>query len=393
MKHILTIAFLFASVVLFSQSAEEKLKKSKADTEKEIEKLTKQLSAKTKAKQSESTQAALLHSRIEQRKKLINDTDIQIAITESEIEKKNKKINDIKFQINRLKEAYSELVVNIYTNRKKATWLMYVFASEDFSQAYRRLKYLQSYADVVVIQARKIEQTNQQLAKEIALLSDKMQELNNYKSERKQEIERLAQDEAAAKRILNKLKNEEAKLKKQLQRKNTELANLNKKIEELLKKEIAKDKSTGFSKLPVNVKLSADFVANRGRLPWPVSQGKITGSFGTRFHPVYKNIKIESKGIDISTVVGENVLATFDGVVVGVLPVAGMNMCVIVRHGEYLTIYCKLGSVNVKNGAAVKTGTVLGRVAARNDEDGPQLHFELCKEYTFLNPQLWLAKK
>ncbi|MDR2651016.1 MAG: peptidoglycan DD-metalloendopeptidase family protein [Prevotellaceae bacterium] len=393
MKNILTLVFLLTSIVAFSQSAEEKLKKSKADTEKEIEKLTKQITAKTKAKQSESAQAALLHSRIEQRKKLINDTDIQISITESEIEKKNKKINEIKYQINRLKEAYAELVVNIYTNRKKATWLMYVFASEDFSQAYRRLKYLQSYADVVVIQAKKIEQTNQQLAKEIALLSDKMQELNNYKLERKQEIERLAQDEAEAKKLLSKLKNEETKLKQQLQKKNTELANLNKKIEELLKKEIAKDKSTGFSKLPVNVKLSADFAANRGRLPWPVSQGKITGSFGTRYHPVYKNIEIESRGIDISTVVGEKVLATFDGVVAGVLPIAGMNLCVMLRHGEYLTIYCKLGSVDVKNGETVKAGTVLGRVAARNDEDGPQLHFELCKGFTLLNPQLWLAKK
>jgi septal ring factor EnvC (AmiA/AmiB activator) len=393
LKNILTLVFLLTSIVAFSQSAEEKLKKSKADTEKEIEKLTKQITAKTKAKQSESAQAALLHSRIEQRKKLINDTDIQISITESEIEKKNKKINEIKYQINRLKEAYAELVVNIYTNRKKATWLMYVFASEDFSQAYRRLKYLQSYADVVVIQAKKIEQTNQQLAKEIALLSDKMQELNNYKLERKQEIERLAQDEAEAKKLLSKLKNEETKLKQQLQKKNTELANLNKKIEELLKKEIAKDKSTGFSKLPVNVKLSADFAANRGRLPWPVSQGKITGSFGTRYHPVYKNIEIESRGIDISTVVGEKVLATFDGVVAGVLPIAGMNLCVMLRHGEYLTIYCKLGSVDVKNGETVKAGTVLGRVAARNDEDGPQLHFELCKGFTLLNPQLWLAKK
>ncbi|MDR2065116.1 MAG: peptidoglycan DD-metalloendopeptidase family protein [Prevotellaceae bacterium] len=390
-KNILMLIFLFTTIALFSQSAEEKLKKSKENTEKEIAKINKQITENAKAKQSKSTYASLLNSRIEQRKKLIRNTDIQISIAENEIEKKNKQIYEIRHRINQLKESYSELVVNVYTNRKKATWLMYVFASEDFSQAYRRLKYLQSYADVIFVQAKKIEQTNQQLAKEIALLSDKKQELDNYKSERRQEIDNLTKDEEDAKKILKGLKNEEAKLKKQLQRKHNDLAALNKKLEELVKKELAKDKSTGFSKSPENVKLSANFAANRGRLPWPVKQGKVVGFFGN--HSVSQHVQLDNKGIDISTVGGEDVLATFDGLVANVFPVAGLNMCVMLKHGEYFTLYSRLGSVSVKQGDVVQTGTVLGKVATRNDDDGSQLNFGLWKKDSPLNPLLWLLKK
>ncbi|MDR0755074.1 MAG: peptidoglycan DD-metalloendopeptidase family protein [Prevotellaceae bacterium] len=390
LKNILPLVFLFTSIASFAQSTEAKLKKSKETAEKEIAKLNKQITENTKAKRSKTSYVALLNSRIAQRKKLIRDTDIQISITESEIAKKNKNIDEIRQQINRLKESYSELVVNIYTNRKKATWLMYVFASEDFSQAYRRLKYLQSYADVVFVQAKKIEQTNQQLAKELALLSDKKQELDNYKSERKQEIESLANDEEDAKKVLKGLKNEEAKLKKQLQRRQNDLAALNKKLEELVKKELAKDKSTGFSKSPENVKLSANFAANRGRLPWPVKQGKVVSFFGS--HSVSDHVQLDNRTIDISTAESENVLAVFDGVVTNVFPAIGMNLGVLLKHGEYFTLYCRLGRVNVKAGDVVKTGTVLGKVATRNDDDGSQLNFGLWKQSNPLNPLLWLLK-
>jgi septal ring factor EnvC (AmiA/AmiB activator) len=389
-KNSLAIIFLFTAIALFSQSAEEKLKKSKENTEKEIAKLNKQITENTKVKQSKADYASLLNSRIGQRKKLINDTDVQISIAENEIEKKNKQIYEIKQRINRLKESYSELVVNVYTNRKKATWLMYVFASEDFSQAYRRLKYLQSYADVIFVQAKKIEQTNQHLAKEIALLSDTKQELDNYKSERKQEVANLAKDEADVKEILKGLKNEEVKLKKQLQRKHNDLVALNKKLEELVKQEMAKDKSTGLSKSPENVKLSANFAANRGRLPWPVKKGKVVGFFGN--YSVSEYVQLDNKGIDISTVGGEDVLATFDGVVTHVVQLAGLQ-CVILKHGEYITSYSRLGSVSVKRGAVVQTGTVLGKVAARSDNDGAQLNFGLWKNDSPLNPLLWLLKK
>jgi septal ring factor EnvC (AmiA/AmiB activator) len=393
-RHIVTIAFLFAAISLFSQSTEEKLKKNKADTEKEIEKLGNQINENAKAKKSKSEHIALLTTRIEQRRKLIKNTDLQISITEAEIQKKNDHISEIKSKIIRLKDSYAELVVNIYTNRKKATWLMYVFASDDFSQAFRRLKYLQSYADIVAVQAKKIEQTNQQLNKEISLLLDKKQELDNYKSERSRDIEHLTKDEAEAIKMLSGLKNEETKLKKQLQHKRADLANLDKQIRDIVKKEIAKDKSAGISKSPANVKLSADFAANRGRLPWPVAQGRVVGFFGDKFHPVYKHIELSpNTGIDISTVEAENVLATFDGVVVGVLQVAGMNICVMLKHGEYFTFYCRLGSASVKRGDNVKTGTVLGKVAAGRDSDGSQLHFEMWKMDKALDPYLWLLRK
>jgi septal ring factor EnvC (AmiA/AmiB activator) len=390
-RHILIFAFVFFSLSGYSQTAKD-LNKQKANTEKEIANIDKKLGETTKAKQTKTEQIKLLNQRIEQRKKLIANTDIQISITENEINKKNKKINEIRLKLVQFKEAFSELVVNVYINRKKATWLMYVFASEDISQAYRRLKYLQSYADAVLIQAKKIEETTQGLGKEIVLLADKKQELGNYKSERKKELERLAKDETDATKMLEGLKKEETSLVKELQKKRLLLEKVNKEIENILNKEIAKSKSTGYTKTPENIKLSNDFAANRGHLPWPVKQGNVVGFFGNHSHPVFKHIALPpNNGIDIETPVGENVLAAFDGTVSNVFPMGGMNICILLKHGDYFTLYCNLGRASVKVGDNVKTGTVLGKLVAGKDDS--QLHFELWKGITKLDPQMWLAKR
>ena len=391
-RHILSLVLLFLTLPLFAQT-EAELKKRKANTEKEIANIDSQLSANNRAKKTKTAQITLLNNRIEQRKKLIRDTDIQISVVEKEIKQKSNDVNEIKSYLSRLKDAYSELLVNIYTKRKKATWLMYVFASEDISQAYRRLRYLQSYTDVVFVQADKITKTTTQLSTEISSLSDKKQELNAYKDERKLDVDRLAKDEEEAKKMLDGLKGEEAKLKKQLQQKRTVLAKLNTEIANNVAKEIKKTKTEGYTKTPENVKLSNNFIANRGRLPWPVKQGKIARLFGQHNHPVFKHIQLPpNNGIDISTDENENVLAVFDGVVSTIFSLPGMNNCVMLKHGEeYFTVYCKLSVISVKVGDSTKTGTVLGKVFA-SDEDS-QLHFELWKGMTKLDPQLWLLKK
>ncbi|MDR3286132.1 MAG: peptidoglycan DD-metalloendopeptidase family protein [Prevotellaceae bacterium] len=390
-KHIIGIVFLFAAIPLFSQT-EAELKKRKTETEKEIANIDKQLTETAKAKQTKTAQITLLNKRIAQRKKLINDTDIQISITENEIQQKNKKVSEIKSQLDRLKDSYSELLVNIYMNRKKATWLMYVFASDDLSQAYRRLKYLQSYADVVFVQAAKIEQTTKQVRDEISLLANKKQELDTYKSERKKDVDSLENDEKAAEKILEGLKKDEAVLKKELKAKRIVLDNLDKKLTSIIKKEVSKDKAKGNTKAPENVKLSADFVANRGRLPWPVKQGNIVGFFGKHTHPVFKNLELpENNGIDISTVAGENVLSTFDGVVGSIFSMPGLHICVLLKHGEYFSLYCRLAVANVNLNDNVKTGTVIGKVV--DNKDDSQLHFELWKGGVKLNPQQWLLQK
>lgn len=390
-RHILVITFCFLSIYGFSQTAKE-LNKRKADTEKAIANIDNLLDKTAKAKQTKTKQLELINRRIEQRKELINNTNIQISITEQELNKKNREIDEIRTKLVRLKEAYSELVVNVYINRKRATWLMYVFASEDLSQAYRRLKYLQSYGNVVMVQAKKIEETTQGLAREVILLDDKKQELDTYKSAREKDLTKLAKDEAGAKTMLAGLKKEENTLKKELQKKRVALEKLNKEIEAILSREVAKTKSAGYAETPESIKLSNNFAANRGRLPWPVKRGNIVGFFGNHSHPVFKHIKLPpNNGIDIEAPAGENILAAFDGTVSIVFPMIGMNMCVLVKHGEYYTLYCNLVGLSVKAGTSIKTGTVLGKLAAGKSDS--QLHFELWKEFKRLNPQVWLAKK
>ena len=395
-RHILIVViFCFSSIYVFSQKksqTEKELTKKKADIEAEITKIDKKLGETTKEKGKTTEQVKLLNQRIEQRKRLIANTDLQISITENEINRRSKTINELHSKIDKFKEAYSELLVNVYINRKKTTWLMYVFASEDLSQAYRRLKYLQSYGDVVQVQARKIEDASQNLARELVLLNDKKEELDIYKSEKKSELTQITKDEKEAKKILEGLRKEETKLKSELQKKHKIRDDLSKEIEKILTTEIAKDKSTGYTKTPEATKLSKDFAANRGHLPWPVKQGNIVGFFGNHPHPVFKHLKPPpNNGVDIETPIGENVLATFDGKVAKIFTVPGMNYCILLKHGNYFTLYCKLASYSVKIGDNVKTGTVLGKLVAENNDS--QLHFELWDGTTKLNPQQWLAKK
>lgn len=390
-RHIVIVIFLLSAVNVSAQT-EAELKKRKANTEKELADITRQLNTNKAAKQNATAHVNLLNRRIDQRKKLIRDTDIQISLTEKEISHKKTNIEEIQTQLAKLKENYSELLVNVYMNRKKSNWLMYLFASEDFGQAYRRLKYMQSYTDAVTTKAEKIKKTTEQLSEEVLLLDSKKDELNSYQSEKKNEVAKLAIDESDAQKALQGLKKEETALRKQMQQKRATLSKLNAEIEKLLTKEVKKTKTSGYTKAPADVKLSGEFAANRGRLPWPVKQGKITGLFGRHFHPIFKGVELPpNNGIDISTNAGEVVLSVFNGKVTSVFAVPGMNACVMIQHGEYYTVYARLSNTSVKVGETVKTGAAIGKVAAGSD--GSALHFELWKGTTKLNPQLWLLKK
>jgi septal ring factor EnvC (AmiA/AmiB activator) len=305
-----------------------------------------------------------------------------------------------------LKEEYANMIRFAQRNQGSYQRLMYVFASSDFNQAYKRLKYLQQYSENRKRQAALIDSTQQQLHSKkqtLQLQKDEKTSLRNSELKQKQNLE---EDKKEQDRLLANLQDREKKLKKQLAEKQKAKRKLDKAIDDLIRKEIAsaKKKATAsgkknvtsenvFSLTPEAQKLSSSFAGNKGKLPWPVEKGTVSSSFGEHPHPELKGIVIKNNGIDIRSTTNSSARTIFDGEVTGIITIPGANSAVIIRHGEYLSVYSNLASVNVKKGDKVTTRQKIGSVYTDTEESVTELHLEIWKGTIKLDPAGWLARK
>lgn len=204
----------------------------------------------------------------------------------------------------------------------------------------------------------------------------------------------LAREKEVQKDIVQDLQKQEKDLRKQLQEKEKIANKLNSEIEKIIKAEQEKAQSKNiYSKLTPQDKLLSDsFKGNKGKLPWPTKYGVITETFGEHNHPVLKGVKTRNNGVDISTVSQAEVFAVYGGTVTKVLSILGANYTVIIRHGNYLTVYQNLASVQVKNGDKINNKQRLGILFADNEAENSILHFEIWEEMNKQNPEEWLSR-
>ena len=208
------------------------------------------------------------------------------------------------------------------------------------------------------------------------------------RAEREEEYRKLVEEEKKSKEDMKRLAKTEKQYRADLAAKKKEVDRLNKEIQKLLKSTVAAQKK---DKTQVDVALSSEFAKNKGKLPWPLKQGVITERFGVHNHPVYTNLKLpDNPGITFSTTRGADVYCVFDGEVRKIIVMPGYNQCILVQHGEYFTLYCKIGKVSVKSGQKVKTGDKLGTLEI--DGNTSSLHFQLWKGTDKQNPESWLRK-
>jgi septal ring factor EnvC (AmiA/AmiB activator) len=267
-----------------------------------------------------------------------------------------------------------------------------------------------------------LQQTGKELSeKQKELKINLSQKRDLLGAEEKQEKE-LSKEKTEQQTTLNNLSKKEKKLKKDLDKKIKEKKSLDREIQKIIEREIALERERARAKAkaeaeaarkkaiaegkpvpaatpesefkitPETKALSGKFEANKGKLPWPVSRGVITESFGTHPHPVLKGIVTNNNGIDIATTPGAPVKAIFDGVVTGVISIPGSNRALILKHGEYLTVYSNLSSVSVNKGDKVNAGDAIGIADVGDDSDKGEAHLEIWKGKTRLNPQEWIAR-
>ena len=383
-----TILLLSVSVVASAQDTKEQEAK-KARLEREIEIIDKQLAENASRSNAMLSTLDLIRKKISNRKALIAESDRKIQKYSDEIYLKQKQINKLQARIDVLTDHYSKLVLSAYKNRDSRIWYMYMLASENLGQAFRRYSYFKNLSSQMNDEARKIKDAKAELLKEKEKLAKLKKEAQAVKAERVKELDKLSKEEAQSAKVVKDLQKNKKVYQKQLAAKKKQVVALNKEIERIVAAAVkSQSSSSGGKTAPVDYKLAEDFVKNKGKLPWP-AEGPVVGRFGKQYHPVYKNLELPpNNGIDIAVSKGTEVKAVFKGVVSQVFVMPGYNQCVLISHGNYFTFYCKLKTVNVKAGEKVDTGEVIGKTDTINGES--QLHFEVWQGTKPQNPSNWL---
>ena len=413
----------------YAQKSSSQLKKDKQKIEKEISNTQNLLKKNEKNQKASLQQIAVLRQQISNREKLITTLNQEIIRMEEEQEINQQEILKLQKKLEYMKSDYAQVVYMAYRNRNLMDKITFILAADDFSQMFRRVRFYTVFSDNVRSQADKIAKTQEELKEKneqiIALKSEKL----NVLSGKENEIKKLESDRREKTKNAEALKKQSKQLTAQLQEKQRQRRELDAAIQKAIKAEIAaanakraaaaaanKGKSTStsgstssgkgtaastntnprstasISLTPEERTLSNSFVSNKGSLPWPVAKGAKVGDYGNYAHPDVPSVMIENHGIDIMTDAGAPVRAIFSGEVTVVMDVVGSKV-VIIRHGEYISVYQNLASVSVKKGDKVSTKQNIGTVGKNAASNTYELHFEIWKNEANLNPNSWLAKR
>ncbi len=384
---------LFCLGIVDSSAQDTKAAEQKKEKlEKEIALINKQLSSNSSKSRSALSTYNLVSKKVENRQEILRQSKRKEKECADKIYLKQREINALQASYDTLAAHYERLVLGAYKNRDAKIWYMYILSSEDLSQAYRRYGYFKSLASQIGEEARRMEETRAKLTQERDALQRLRAEQKAVSAQTQQELKKLQGEQAESKALVGKLKKEKSRYQKELAAKKKQVDALDREIARLVREAVSGGKSSkggkSSGKTVIDEKLAAEFSKNKGKLPWP-ADGPVVDSFGERYHPVYKNVKLpRNNGVSIALSPGTTVKCVFDGVVKQVLVMPGYNQCVLVQHGNYFTFYCKLKNVVVKSGQKLKTGQDIGTVDTINRDT--QLHFQIWKDTTPQDPELWL---
>lgn len=420
----LLLTLFIAEVDTFAQTKEIEGQKARiVKLEKDIAYLDSQIQSTQTRKKNTLDELVFIQNKITHRKTLLEELDKEIKRQTQEIATTQRGIKEMEQRLDTLEHYYSRMVYNAYKHRDTKVWFMYILASDNMEQGYRRWSYLKNYSKSITGQAEKIRSLKEEQKRQLRKLQLLKENTLKTQSERTMEYNTLTKEEKQAQAFAKSLDKQQSRYREQLNQKKKEADQLAKEVERLIAAEIkrqqeiarkqaelakkkaeaakkAQEKTTvpenkvtrmEYQEFAQSQKLGNSFAVNKGKLPFPVSQGVIIEKFGEHPHPTLKNVKLPfNNGINISTKPGTQVKVVFDGTVKQVIAIPGYNQCVLVQHGQYFTFYCKLADVSVKVGDKLSTGNAIGTL--ENQGSTATLHFELWNGTTKQNPELWLQK-
>lgn len=345
-----------------------------------------------------------LQQQIQKREELIETYQHELTFAVANIDRTTEVTEALEDDIKRLQEEYAVMVRSAYRQKINNNALLFIFSSDNFNQAFKRWQYLKQYDQYRKKQARLIIETNNTLTQKLIQLEEGIAEKEQLISEQEAQTRLLNNELEDKSRMLKSLRADEERLKKDLNEKRAAHQKLNDAIEKVIQEEVLaerkkarsaealkKNQNTTPTKTPELDLLTAGFYENKGRLPWPVSNGIVTSYFGKQPHPTLRKIEITNNGIDIRTDHNAQVRAVFDGVVVGKQFIPGYEHMIIIQHGNYYTVYSNLKEVYVNKNDKVKIKQPIGKSSVKNNVS--EVHFEVWREKERLNPLNWIAKK
>lgn len=424
LKFIFILAFLSSVFSVQAQSVKE-LEAQRKKTLQKLEITSKLLDDTKKSQKSSLNKLTLINKNIKERKALISNINSEIGQLDNEMQKLNNEKRMLENRLKSLKNDYAKLVQEAHINRSMYTKIMFVLSANTFDQSYRRLRYLQEYSDYRKQQVQEIQKVTTQIAQKNDVLQQHKSTKVEVVKQKVTETQTLSKVEQKEKILLTDLQKKEKKLREEQKIQQKKANDINNRIARIIAEEIRKaeakraaeekkrlaaekskssgtttsgSKSTTSNSSALNALtkeeklISGNFSANQGHLPWPTSNGYISGHFGIQQHPVLKHVETNNKGIYIQTPKGSNARSIFAGVVTQKFMILNSSG-VIIQHGNYRTVYVNLSQIYVSVGDKVSAKQDIGKIYTDDENDNKtELYFQIYKDKTLLNPESWLSR-
>lgn len=404
-KHTILVfsLLLISSISVFAQGAKQKeLEARRLELSREIQQINSLLSSNQSKKKSQISQIEDLNHKLSVRENLIKVTNQQANLLTREINNNQKQITANRAELTLLKESYASMLQKAYKNKNKQSRVMFLLSSNTFKQAYKRVQYLNQYADYQKEQAEKIKVKTKDLQDANLNLLEQKEAKSKLIAENKIEQQTLQKERKEHEEIMQSIKKDLNKYTAQIKAKQKEASLIDREIDKLISEAIAASnkkagvktttKSKSFALTAEAKALAADFLGNKGKLPWPVEKGVVKLRYGKQPSPLDRNLTINSNGVRISTAKGEKVRAVFNGEVMSILKPRRSNPILMIKHGNYITTYQNLGKIYVKTGDKVTTKQEIGEVFTNPTTGETILKFRIDKDDKTQNPSSWIYK-
>ena len=382
---LILMAMLLLPIHSFAQDTRVQ-ESRKAALEREIALIDKQLKENSKKSYNALNSLTLVRKKVADRKELLAESDRELTRINAAVKSKKAEIDRIQNRLDTLSAYYSKLISSAYRNRDSRVWYMYILASDNVGQAFRRIGYMRNLSSNLNRQGDKIKAAREELQKETDSLMVMKSQAQSVRNRRAADLASLQSEEKEAAALVSNLQRNKTRYQQQLAAKKKQVDALNR--ERIIASAVNGGKSGSKTSKPVDLKLDAEFAKNMGKLPWPAT-GPVVDHFGQHYHPVFTKVKLPfNNGINIALAKDTEIKSVFNGIVKQIVVMPGYGKCVLVQHGNYFSFYCRLGNVSVKAGDKVSTGDVIGRIDTIDDMT--QLHFQIWQGTKPQNPELWL---
>lgn len=391
MKLIFTIFLTIGVFSVLSAQTRKDLEVQRKKTLEEISYVDNMIKETTKEKSTSINQLKIIGNKLVLREKVISGMQQEIKLLNQRIDLSKTAIDLMEKDLINMRKEYAGTIVNSYKAKKGNPELWYILSAKDFNQGYKRMKYLQQVSIYRRQETERIQGLVNEIEKSRKELQEDLYNISDVKGNEERQKELLQQEKEKKTKMISSFGNKEKQLKNELEQKKKIVQKIDEEIAKIIAEERKKKISTDLT--PEQKLIGDNFYDNKGRLPWPVEKGIITGQFGEQKHQILAYVTEKNIGIEITSLGKTTARSVFKGQVMRVFPIPGGNVAIIIRHGKYLSVYQNIVYPKVKQGEMVELKQEIGDVFTDEEIGLKSILYFMIFEEKYLDPELWIAKR